>query len=149
MTVETQRAALETILLAVTGIGTVLDFAHALQEEADLIGLFGSPVLGCQYDRESTTEAPGVSRQNDASHTWLIQVVADIDEANQSGITFQTLVEAIREALRTHPTLSGTAEETSGPPQARMVGHRDFSGYLVHYAEITFTAVEVVSYTPA
>jgi hypothetical protein len=149
MSVETQRAQLKIILAAVSGIGTVSDVALVLQEEADLVDAFGSPILGCQFDRETTDEAPLVSLQHEASHTWLVQVVMDIDEAADSPKTFQTLIEAIRTALRAKPTLNATAEGTSGPPQARTVGHRDFGGYLVHYAEIAFTAIEVVDYTIA
>lgn len=146
MSVEAQRTQLTSLLGAVTGIGTVQGQALALLEEADLVAAFGRPVLGCQVDREGTEEAPLVSRQHEATHGWLIQVVMDIDEAAASPVTFQTLLEAIRTALRADPTLGGTAEGTSGPPQCRVAGHRDFGGYLVHYGEITFAAIEAVDY---
>lgn len=146
MSVELQRAQLAIILAAVSGIGTVKSSALILQDEADLKSAFSSPIKGCQVDRAETLEVAEVSRQDEEVHAWLIQVVMDINETASSPVTFQTLLEAIRTALRNNLTLNGTAEGLSGPPQVRTAGHRDFGGYLVHYGEISFGAVELVTY---
>lgn len=113
----TQRAALVALVAAVPDVGVVNDHQPYATQLRDLHNFYVWPgadgntpqLRGWHLRRVRTTETePGVGRTVNA-HTWELTGYMALDEATDSEIVFDELVEAIRRAYRLDPTLAAAA----------------------------------------
>lgn len=152
MSLATQRSAMLSILQGVTDIGVVHDYERWSNDWNRYLETFSTTIGGIKriqgwtITRESTGETPFVQSQNQRGHIWVIRGYRGLDDTAGSEKSFQDLSESVCSELRRRPTLNGTAERDSGPPQVRVVEHRLFGGVACHYAEITFRAYELQDY---
>lgn len=153
MSLATQRSAILSILQGVTDIGVVHDYERWLNDWNRYLETFSTTIGGIKriqgwtITRESTGETPFVQSQNQRGHIWVIRGYRGLDDTAGSETSFQDLCESVCSELRRRPTLNGTAERDSGPPQVRVVEHRLFGGVTCHHVEITFRAYELHDYT--
>lgn len=152
MSLAAQRAALLSILSGIAGIGVVHDYERWSVDLDKYLAQFrvtingNTRVQGWTITREATEEIPYVQAQNLRRHTWAIRGYRGLDDTVASEKAFQDLIEGVCDELRRRPTLNGTAERDSGPPQVRTVEHRLFGGVTCHYVEIVFRANELFDY---
>lgn len=148
MSLAAQRAALQAMLEGIADIGVVHGYERWAVSEQRFRELFldgaRNRICGWTITREATPEAYYTSGQSERQHVHVLRGVRSLDDGAQSETEFQDLLEAICAALRNDPTLAGTAEGDSGPPQVRIVEPRLFHGTLCHYAEITFVGREIM-----
>lgn len=146
------RTRIKTVLEGVAAIGVVTDWEPLTTRREDFLTYFKASALaymqGWTITREQTTErVRNQSRANDRTHLMVIRGYRAIDNATASEKSFQALLEAVCDALRAEENgqLDGTADLV-GPPVVRITEPREFSGYLVHYAEIAFPATEAKTF---
>lgn len=150
------RSALKQILEGISGIGLVHDYERWTPEWKGVLDLYKDPVSGTlrawTMTREATPEelltVGGPSGQNLRNHAMVMRGYQALDDSAATEKTFQDTVEAICAELRKDPatTALGTSVlGTSGPPQVRTVGHVLLGDVLCHYAEISYTAAELVT----
>jgi len=148
MSLATQRAALQALLGSVPDIGVVHDCERFAPDWKTYLDRFKSATLGriqgWTITRESTPESWLTNAQTDRQHQWVLRGIRAIQDSARSEPVFQDLVEAVCRVLRNDPTLQGTAEGDSGPPQVRVFEPRLFGDVLCHYVEITFVGKETM-----
>ena len=152
MSLATIRTALQAAMQTVSGVGIVTDYEPLAQRKEDFERFFKSSalayVLGWTITRESTAERDADTEQNWSEHLLVLRGFRPVGTEGATEKAFQDLIETVRVRLRTEQRdqLGGTATFV-GPPQVRIVEPRNFSGYLVHYCEITLRCTELVSIT--
>lgn len=152
MSAATHRAALVALIAAVPGVGVVHDYQRYTRSEAEFRQLYvatiaGQPQLrGWHVSRTSVRERSLGLGRNLVQHGWTIRGYMALADAEQSELTFDGLVEAIRAAYRANPTLGGLA---TGEPlgtddgiQVADMGPANFAGVLVHAAVLTLQTTE-------
>lgn len=150
------RTALKAILEGISGIGRVHDYERWTPEWKGVLDLYRDPTSGTlrawTITRGATPEdlltVGGTSGQNLRRHEMVIRGYWALDDSAATEKTFQGTVEAICVELRKDPatTALGTSVlGSSGPPTVRVVGHVLLGDALCHYAEIGYTAVELVT----
>ena len=156
MSLATHRAALAAALGAVPNVGLVHDEEPYARAEAAFRALYmwANPdtgrdqLRGWFIRRVRTAERElGVGRTLNV-HSWQVRGFMAL-EPPDSGKTFDDLVEAMRQVLRTNPTLSGAVQP--GPlEQATGVQVQEstpvmFVGVLCHGATLTLNTFEYLS----
>lgn len=142
------RAAIVAKLNSVTGAGTVHEYERFAKAEKDLRALYeyGSApdnrIMGWHVRRTAKSEKSHAIGRTVVVNTWQIRGVMGFDDADQSELLFDALIEAIGDAFRADETLGGVAEtaledmggiagiqvEDSGPVM--------FAGILCHSAKL-------------
>lgn len=156
MSVQTHRAAIAAMLAAVPDVGVVHDHEPYARTEAAFRELYlwddhtGQPQLrGWFLRRVRTAESsPHVGRVIDA-HTWSIRGFMALDDERGSELAFDALIEAIRLAYRTDPTLGGAnlAVQLTGQPFGVQLLNSTpvmFVGALCHACELGLTTYELL-----
>lgn len=140
------RAAVVTILEGVTGIGAVHNYERLSSDLARLKSLHvvSNRINSWTVTRTATTSEYRTNTQYERQHQLVIRGYMSLDDAAESELTFQALVEAIEEAFRGDDTLDGTAE-VCGPLQVERVEPVMFAGVLCHFAELRLMAQELVT----
>jgi hypothetical protein len=103
-------------------------------------------VLGWTITREATGATDLVGATID-KHTLVIRGYMGLKDEENTEKTFQDLIEAIRDAFNSNRRLrvDGVSNVSSSNRIAvRTVGHREFGGYLVHYAELVLLTEGIV-----
>ncbi len=117
------RAAIKTTLQGVAGIGKVHDYERYATREKELRELFldagSSRLLGFVFYRERTTEQELDIGEVRRLHTWRLYGFMGLDDASQSGLLFDDLVELAATAFRADPTLGGLVLATKDLNQNR------------------------------
>jgi hypothetical protein len=151
---ETSLAAVIEQVRAIMGniahIGQVHPYIRFANTEAGMQDKFKDPegnpyaATGGQPDRikfwsitRSSTQSvdKNVSANMDV-HTLTIRGWMSLDDANNSELEFQGLVELVRQTFKGNRKLNGTAFY-SAPMQAPSVMSGAIGGFVVHYAELT------------
>ncbi|MFZ5530296.1 MAG: hypothetical protein ACOY4U_04500 [Pseudomonadota bacterium] len=142
------RAAIVAKLGAVTNAGTVHSYERFAKTEKELRALYeygvapSNRILGWHVRRVAKSEKSHATGRCVVVNTWQIRGVMGFDDADQSEILFDNLVEAIGDAFRPDDALGGVAEtaledmdgiagiqvEDSGPVM--------FAGMLCHSAKL-------------
>lgn len=147
MTLAEQRAALKTVLDAVTGIGKTYDYFVASQHEAELRAQFTlDGRLHVWFltlaDDEAFTEQRMVGCSRVTGKWWLHGYYA-LNEQGASEKDFEAVVQAVLTAFRADAQLAGAAID-SGPMRIKTFEHRMFCGVLCHYAQHEITVLSEV-----
>ena len=152
MSFATVRTEIKTLLESVAGIGKVHDFRRHTRFWDDFFQrhVADGQVNNWEITRRSFTQdvfavqnAAGNEPFFHDQHEILITGYMSLNDANETEKTFQTLVDNIIAKIRVNNQLNST---TILPRQLQVpiIEHRTFGGVLVHFAEMTFEAIERV-----
>jgi len=142
------KAALNTIISAVVGIGQVHSRERYTQDPATFKSLFLSVITGdingCCITRSAYLPELALSSQVRKRHEMTIWCVYGYKDSDNSASTFQTLVSAIVDAINGNLTYADAWHvfQDGQGAVASLIEIREWAGYFVHYAEIKVT-VEV------
>lgn len=146
MSLATIRAAIEAKLSGVSGIGTVHDYERFARTNGELATLYasGGRLHGWNFYREATAEEDLDNGEVRRLHRWKIRGFLSLDDADQTGILFDDLVDAIATAFRLDPTLGGAClanknlDQEFGPSgiQVESITPVMFANVLCHRAEL-------------
>jgi len=144
-TLDDIRNAIATKIAAVPNIGQVHGYERFAKAEKDFRTLYASAdrILGWNVRRASRKETSLAMGRWDITNKWQIKGFLSLDDAAESELVFDRLVEAICDAFRAdenlggivdttvmeNPNVSGIQVEDSGPVM--------FSGVLCHSARLT------------
>lgn len=134
-------------LTTVAGIGLVHRFQRYATKQSDFKALYesGGKVLGWFVRRVSVTEREDVSSYNREVTRWRIEGVMSLDDAAETEIAFDNLIDAARDAFRADETLGGVVETTVVDGQAGLQledsGPAMFAGVLCHHARLSLATV--------
>jgi len=140
MSESTIRAAIYSILNAVTDIGKVYDYEQWTAEWAQFINLFKTTIdgedqiRGWEIGRRSVGEKLFAMGMNERDHGFVIRGYMRVNDALASEKTFNNLIEAAADVFRTNFTLNGAAKSHDNI-QTETIDFRLFGGVLCHYAE--------------
>lgn len=143
------RDAIKGVMQTVPNIGLVHTFERYAADLATLRALYVSngQLLGW-YIRLLKTQRDSQARGRTAIlHTWVIRGFMAFDDALQSELTFDALIEALQEAFTAHETLDGLVGATAFPEQHVAGLQRDdsgpvmFAGVLCHSARLTLNTL--------
>lgn len=149
MSIETERAALVSVLQGIPDIGVVHTYERYAADLATLRSLYAlppvggvAPLRGWFVQRRRTTEQRSAAKAYFDRTEWQIVGYMALKDEDQSEIFFDGLVEQIRAALRADLTLGGVVlrpekDDTAGPTAE--VGPVLFAGVLCHKATISLT----------
>lgn len=141
------RAAIDTIVSAVTSVGQVHDYLRWTASIEDFESVFkttiGSTDQVCawmiRYDgftAERDQFRAGGKEGINRVHQFAIVGIMGVDDSAGTEKTFAALVEAIANALDDAETIRAGTYFEADPAQAR-VEYRTVAGVLCHYAEVT------------
>lgn len=147
---EAVRAAIVARLNTVPDVGVVHDYQRYAGDLRKLAALYvtevgGRPQLrGWYVSRVATVETSAVSGSYAATHEWVLRGYMALDDAAESEIVFDRLVEQIREAFRGDDGLGGLvgsivfdgSEGSTAGVQAQLEPVM-FAGVLCHAARLT------------
>lgn len=153
MSVESHRAAIVAKLQGVPLVGRVHDLEPWGRTQADFESAYvytlpdGTQQLrGWFVRRVRTREVESAIGRVVNEHDWQLRLFMSLDSAQRSEITFDTLVEAVRKAVRTDLTLGGAVQP---PASSRATGLQltdstpaMFVGVLCHAATLAMTTAE-------
>lgn len=146
MSLATERAALVAVLSSVPGIGVVHGYERYAADLATLRTHYTTEIDGQRQlrgwfvQRVKTTEERSARKAYFDRTAWMLRGYMGLDDAAQSELVFDGLIEAVRDALRADLTLGGTVmlpdkDDTAGPTVD--AGPVLFAGVLCHSATIT------------
>lgn len=151
-TVEQIRAALVALIGGVPDIGVVNDYERYAERASDMQRLYVATIDGVDqlrgwFVRRLATIEQDISATAGGRyvvrHTWRIQGYMALNDANASEKTFDTLIEAVRAALRADINLGGLVSSTETPDQAGAALEDSspvlFAGVLCHSARLSLT----------
>lgn len=146
MSLATIRAAIAAKLGGVAGIGQVHDYERYAKTNNELAALYasGGRLLGWHFYREATAEEDLNNGEVRRLHRWKIRGFMSLDDADETGILFDDLVETIATAFRIDPTLGGAClanknlDQEFGPSgiQVESITPVMFANVLCHRAEL-------------
>ena len=149
-TVEQIRAALVALIAAVPDIGVVNDYERYAERASDMQRLYvaaidGEDQLRGWFVRRVATIEQDISATAGGryvvTHTWRIQGYMALSDAKASEKTFDTLIEAVRAALRADISLGGLVSSIETPDQAGLALDEStpvlFAGVLCHSARLS------------
>lgn len=147
MTIDAIRTAIVAQLTGVAGVGTVHRFQRYAHKQSDFKTFYESDgkVLGWFVRRISTAEREDTNTYNKVIHRWRIEGVMSLDDATESEVAFDALIEAVRDAFRNDETLGDVVETTVVDGQAGLQlddsGPAMFAGILCHHARLSLATV--------
>ena len=140
------RDAIHAKLSGVAGIGIVHKFERYLKREAELMAAYvsGGTLKGWNIRRISSLENFRAVSRYVVTHRWRISGYRAIDDAVESELLFDALLEAIRDAFRTDETLGLTDVITILPEGQAGIQLEDsgpvmFAGVLCHGARLALS----------
>lgn len=142
----TLRTAIVAKLLTVTDIGTVHSFERNARDEAGFREIYaaGERVQGWHVRRVSRREG---AEFNQVFTDWEIRGFMSIEDAVETELLFDTLLDAICDAWRADPTLGGAVlypmDDASGVPVIADAGPVLFAGVLCHSVRLKLTTRHV------
>lgn len=151
MTLAAVRTAIVARLNTVTDIGAVHAYeryASDLKKLATLYSYQGA-IRGWFVRRPVTHESGNILSRTVEVVRWRIQGVMSLEDANASELTFDALIESVRDAFAQDETLGGTVDQCSEPGnedgesciQLDDAGPVMFGGVLCHACRLGLTTV--------
>jgi len=149
MSLAPLRAAIKAKLQGVAGVDKVYDYERYAKTNSELVQLYTSSgrLHGWHFYREATVEEDLDNSEVRRVVRWKIRGFMALDDADQTGLIFDDLVEAIADAFRTDPTLGGAClankdlEQEFGPSgiQVESIVPVMFANVLCHRAELSLS----------
>lgn len=146
-TLEQIRAAIVGKMTAIESLGRVHTFQRYDKNLGGLESLYRAEIDGVEQIRgwyvtrvATTEESPALGRYI-ATHTWQIRGFLSLNDAAQSEIVMDGLIEQLRDAFRTDETLGGVVDTTVLDDGAGLQLDEQlpvmFAGVLCHLARCT------------
>lgn len=146
------REQIKTILSGVSGIGVVHDYERWSADWKKFLDLFRAEdddgtkrINGWMFARKSTAEKLITAAEYQRVYTFRIQGLYGLKDAEETGKTFQSLIEAVCDAFRENYNLNNTCETTSpdfgqlagrSGMQVETIEQQMFGGVLCHYCDL-------------
>jgi len=152
MSFATIRTELATLLRSVTGIGQVHEYRRNTKTWEDFYLRHAKNMIVNNWEisrvsREQETIAVqnlgGTAPYYHDTHNLLIIAHMSVKDEDQTEKTFQDLIDAVATKIRQNYLLGGTVL-LPREIQVPTIKHTMFGGVLVHYAELTYEAIERV-----
>lgn len=143
MSLTQVRDAIAAKIATVPGAGKVHRYERYAVAQKDFRNLYvtENKVCGWFVRRVRTVEQEDSTNANREIHSWRIEGVMSFDDANQSEIVFDDLIEQIRAAFRHDETIGGVVETTLvdglAGVQLEDSGPVMFAGTLCHRARLS------------
>lgn len=117
MTVADVRAAIVTRLQSVADIGVVHPYERYSKDLATLKAFYNynGAIRGWFVRRPNTRESGNILDSSVEQIRWRIQGYMAVNDAAASELTFDTLIEAVRDAFAQDQTLGGTVAQCTDP----------------------------------
>lgn len=134
-------------LTAIEGFGLVHRFERYAHKQSDFKALYETDgkVLGWFVRRISVAEQQDTTTYNGEVMRWRIEGFMSLDDATETEITFDALIDAARAAFRSDLTLGGAVETTVVDGQAGLQledsGPAMFAGVLCHRARMSLATM--------
>ncbi|WP_430391074.1 hypothetical protein [Dyella sp. 20L07] len=149
MSASAIRTAIVTRLNAVPNIGVVQPYERYALKMDQLKALYvaDGQLRGWFVRREKIREIGKIQPRSVEYIRWRIQGLMALDDAGETELAFDNLVEAVRDAFRGDDTLSGTVAQCSLPDgsaagiQLDDAGPVMFAGVLCHGARLALNTV--------
>lgn len=143
-TLDDIRNAIAGKIAAVPNIGKVYAYERFAKAEKDFRTLYasGGSILGWNVRRASKTETSSAPGRWWVTNKWVIKGFLSLDDAAESELVFDGLVEAIGDTFRDDVTLGGVVDSTvlQNPNvagiQVEDSGPVMFAGVLCHSARL-------------
>jgi len=147
MSESTVRAQIKSTLEGVSGIGRVHDYYRHSRSVAKFLELMRSDntVNGCMIRRKKTATIRDTMPTLKRTHHFWISFIYEMDDANESEITFQALLEAVFTAFKSDETIGGTCIN-SDPFQIEDVDELEIGETLYHVADCLLVCHERDTY---
>lgn len=146
-TVEQIRTAIANKIAAVADVGQVHAWQRYAQNNADFRALYVATIAGAEQlrgwhvRRVATDETSDARGRYVVTHRWEIRGYMGLDDGAQTERTFDTLIEALRDAFRDDETLGGLVSSTVIDEGAGLQLDEHvpvmFAGTLAHMARLT------------
>jgi hypothetical protein len=147
MALATILAEVRTILLAVDGMSPLVYTRERWAAQASIVRsiyVTAGRLHAWTITRQASAETRlATGHENERRHTLILRGYYSWDDAADSEITFQVLIEEICLVFRALPNLNGTVE-TSEPIQVELIEPRMFCEVLCHYAELRLETLEFI-----
>lgn len=153
MSLALVRAAIVATLSAVPDIGRVHGYQRYAHNLTDLAALYRSDthnqLRGWNVSRLSTSEAGNRQAHTVEIVRWQILGVMALDDAGESELVFDALVEAVRNQFAQSETLGGVVDQCSDPDnhdgqtgiQVDSISPGKFANVLCHLARLSLLTV--------
>lgn len=137
------RAAILALVQSVPNIGQVHDYERFAAGTKDFRLMYESAgkILGWHVRRGGFSAVQVADGINQVRTEWKVRGFMSLDDAAQSEITFDSLVDALSVKLTRDPTLGGLGNYVPGFELKADVGPVMFSGVLCHSASISFSTL--------
>lgn len=143
------RTAIATTLSGIANIGVVHEYERYAKNMKDLEALYApaGALRGWFIRRETTGENSRHQGRSVEQIAWMIRGFMSLDDSTSSELTFDGLIEDIRDAFRSDETLGGVIDQTTLPSNyesgIQLVdnGPAMFANVLVHACRLRLNTV--------
>jgi hypothetical protein len=158
MSVAAIRTAIVTRMLTVADIGVVHPYERYSTDLAKLKALYGynGAIRGWFVRRPRTTETANVLGRTVEQIRWRLQGYMAFNDAAASEITFDGLIEGLRDVFAADQTIGGVVDQCTDPSnpdgesciQLDDAGPVMFGGVLCHAARLGLTTTRYLERQP-
>lgn len=156
MSVAAIREAIRVRMAAIPDIGMVHAYQRYAKNMNTLRNFYESAthnqIRGWFIQRLTTEETGQVQPDSVEIIGWRIQGFMSLDDGGATDLTFDALVEAVRDKFRGDDTLGGAVSQITIPPNGSAAGVQVddygpalFAGVLVHMAKLRLNTVRYLS----
>lgn len=154
-TIKQIRDAIKAKIETVPNRGTVHTYERYAKEQSKLIEFYrdatAGRILGWNIQRTGTHEVFVDTGRWVCDHDWKIRGYMSLDDADATGETFDTFIEAIRDAFRSDDSLGGLifstvidSKNNQAGVQVDEAGPVLFAGVLCHSARLALTTRHLI-----
>ncbi len=158
-TVADIRAAIVSRLSGVTDVGVVQPYQRYAVRVDQLKPIYTSTAYGLRgwhVRRHATQELGNVQGRTVEHIVWKLVGVMALDDAIASELTFDALIESVRNAFASDQTLGGTVDQCALPDEAggesglqlEACGPAMFAGVLSHVAHLRLNTLRYLERQP-
>lgn len=157
-TVREIRTAIANRLRSIPDVGVVQEYqryAHDMKKLAALYVAAPHGLRGWHVRRHATLEGDNIQGRTFEHIVWKLVFVMALEDAAQSELVFEDLLEAARDAFITNQTLDDTVDQCTLPGedgesglQIEASGPAMFGGVLSHVAHLRLNTIRYLERTP-
>lgn len=138
------RNEIKNILESVANVGKVFTYLRWDEDWKAFFSLFPNN-RGWMITRTGVVENRELTLDlNTCIHTFQLIGFMTLKDDRASELEFQNIIESIRNAFRSNPTLNNTALDSE--PIEALIENRIFGSIVVHYAQLTLRVKERFQY---
>jgi hypothetical protein len=146
---------IKSVLESVDGVGVVHGYVRWAPDWEKFLALFSEngKVNGWMISRQSVTRHRTAYSEVQAAHIFVLTGIYGLNDADESELTFQGILDSVQSAFAADPTMGGACE-TINPEvgamngqyglQIEMIENRMFGSVLCHTAECRLCCIELI-----